>query len=463
MKMKSWLLKSIFLISLIPLTNESFNSCFFKNYNMDDHLEFNPKLNSSKSNNWSRIWDFYQSNGEQIITDNSSNVYIAGRTFNVSMSKSKIINVKYNKFGSEQWNDCWMFNGECSVKEFAIDSESNIYNLVSINAFPDDKNVLMKINSSGFSEWNKTFEGSIKCVHIDKHDNIFVSGYIWDWTNDIEYIFLKKFDQNGISQWNSTFRNEDYFSLIAYPLAIMIDHANQTCVAGLINTYGFPGETDYLSFGSYIPSPYVYVTIYDSSGVLTSLHKWRILDYYITSDIIFDPSLNFYLMGVDRSLTRNILLKYDFFGNLLFSSDWQKNGIEETFEFWQHIAQDKLNSTYCAGVNYWDRRNNHEIYLVKFDNQGNLEWDGACNIQNTYCDDLCIDSNFSLYLTGSSNSKMLILKNPSLVDINETEDQPITATPGFNLCFFLITISISIFFLAKEIFKKTKRKIETKK
>ena len=81
---------------------------------MNNHLDYNPQLKSSNSNNWSLVWDFYQSIGEHIITDKSNNIYIAGRTFNVSNDKSQIVNVKFNKFGSEQWNECWVFNNQCN-------------------------------------------------------------------------------------------------------------------------------------------------------------------------------------------------------------------------------------------------------------------------------------------------------------------------------------------------------------
>lgn len=452
MKVKSCLFKPVFLISFILLANGSFNSSFLKNCNMNNHLDYNPQLKSSNSNNWSLVWDFYQSIGEHIITDKSNNIYIAGRTFNVSNDKSQIVNVKFNKFGSEQWNECWVFNNQCSIKEFAIDSESNIYNLVSIQSFPNTKNILMKIDSSGFSEWNKTIEGTIECVHLDKYDNIYISRYIWDWTYDIEYIYLNKFDQNGKSLWNNTFRNKDFFSLIAYPLAIMVDNFNQTYIAGLINSNGFPNDPVYYQFGSYIPAPYVYISIYNTSGVLTSLHKWRIYDYYVTSDIILDSSYNIYLMGIDKSINKNILLKYDFYGNLLFSSDWHRNAIEETYEFWQDIAQDPLNHTYCAGVNYWDRKNYYEIYLVKFDDQGNIEWDGAYDVQNTYCGDLHIDSNFNIYLTGSDNGKMLILKNPILIEITD----PVDTNPVDNninllilICFIVGISGLGIFLFFK--------------
>jgi hypothetical protein len=50
---------------------------------------------------------------------------------------------------------------------------------------------------------------------------------------------------------------------------------------------------------------------------------------------------------------------------------------------------------------------------VKFNNEGNFEFDGAWNnLSDTWCRDIYIDSNLSVYLTGDRDKRALILKNP---------------------------------------------------
>ena len=272
----------------------------------------------------------------------------------------------------------------------------------------------MKINSSGFSEWNKTIEGTTKGIYIDKFDCIYISGDIRNQTSEERYIFTKKIDQNGKSIWNNSFLTNAY----SEDYTVMVDHLNQTYTGGLFYSLGFPDESPSYPFGTYRPAPYAYISIHNSSGTLISFKKWRISEYYITTNMLFDNSCNLYLMGAVKSASYNTLLKYNSSGDLLFSTNWHNNAIVN-FEFWTHIAQDSLNNTYCAGINYfWDGKPNYEFYLVKFSNQGYLEWDGKIDsYQNAGIGDLYIDSNFSIYLTGRNNGKMVIFKNPSLSTI----------------------------------------------
>lgn len=392
------LINFIFLICLIFLINGLLNPFLFNNFNKSNFPNNNSLPKSSNSSTWSRIWEDDTLYGEHIVTDTSYNVYIAGTVY--TNQSDKALNIKYDKYGVEQWNRTWKVNGFSYHVDFSIDSQSNIYNLIVLS--PRDLSVLMKINSTGVSQWNRSFKGNAKCIYLDQLDNIYISGYIWDWENDKQYIYLKKFNQKGISLWNSTFIRDDYHSLMGYPRTIMVDHLNRIFVAGYLTSEDFP---------------YAYISIYDSLGTLISFHKWEIYDYYIKSNMILDTSCNLYLMGIDKTHTRNKIFKYNSSGKLLFSSpEWHKDAIEEHSEFWEFIAQDPLNNTYCSGTNYfWNGRDNFELYVVKFDNQGNFEWEGAYNYYgNTWHIDIYIDSNFSIYLIGVNDGRFFILKNPIL-------------------------------------------------
>jgi hypothetical protein len=385
---------------------------------MNSSTKDNLAPKSSNSNTWSYLWDFDYSFGEAIITDPSCNVYIAGRIY--SYPENKIFNIKYDKNGFKQWNVIWSLNEKCSIADMALDNQSNMYNLVQ----KESESLLMKINSSGFSEWNKTIEGTAECMYIDKFDNIYIYGDLWNLSSDEQYIYLKKIDQYGKSIWNNSLLTDDLYSTYSFysshglPRTIIVDDLNQTYAGGLFFSSGFPGESTYYMFGSYIPAPYAYISIYDSSGILTSFKKWRISEYYITINMVFDNFCNLYLMGADKSISHNTLLKYNSSGILQFSTNWHNKAIER-IEFWYYIAQDTLNNTYCAGENFfWDGKVNYIVYYVKFNNQGIVEWDGECDLYyNAGIGDLYIDSNFSVYLTGQNAGKMMILKNPILSPI----------------------------------------------
>jgi hypothetical protein len=50
---------------------------------------------------------------------------------------------------------------------------------------------------------------------------------------------------------------------------------------------------------------------------------------------------------------------------------------------------------------------------VKFDDQGSLVWEGEHReFRLTVCNDIHIDSNFSVYITGYNGYNMVIMKNP---------------------------------------------------
>jgi len=423
--------------SLIFLISGLYYPSWSQKHSKNVFLNFNSLKNSSNSSTWSRIWEVDSTIGEEIATDLSNNVYIVGRFYR--HPEDPIFNIKFDEYGHEQWNATWKLNNNTSIAGLVVDSQQNIYNLVNLYAL-EDKSIIMKINNIGKSVWNKTIAGNTDCIYLDKHDNIYISGRIWDWRKDELHIYLKKFNKNGISQWNHTFLMDDIINLFGFPCTIMVDHLNQTYMAGILSTSGFENG-DYHSFGSYYPAPLIFTCIYNSSGNLVSYNMWRILDYYISTSMIFDTSCNLYLIGADRNVSRNIILKYDSsWHSQLLTPDWQKKEIGDSSEFWEHITLDIYNNIYCGGTNYYfTGKSNYELYLVKFNSLGNLEFDGAWNyLSDARCMDIYVDSNLSIYLTGSSDKRALILKNPvfgefsnpSYININII----ITLTTIFCIC-----------------------------
>lgn len=408
-KSRLFLVINCFILSMGFLLIGLYYPSWSQNHSKNNFLNYNSLLNSSNSSTWSRIWEVDSSIGEEIVTDLSNNVYIVGRIY--ENFDDSIFNIKYDKYGYEQWNTIWKFNSPCDIAGFTVDTQYNIYNLVKLQYH--DKSILMKIDKTGKSVWNKTIAGDARCIYLDKHDNIYISGNIWDGSKDELHIYLKKFNKNGISQYNHSFLMDDFINSFGYPCTIMVDHLNQTYVAGILFTSGFNDE-NYHSFGRYTSAPHIFTCIYNSSGNLVSYNMWRILDYYISTSMIFDTSSNLYLIGADKLISRNMVLKYNSSGYLqLTTLDWQKDAIVYSIEFWAHIALDSYNNIYCGGTNYYfTGKPNNELYLVKFNNEGNLEFDGAWNLGDAWCGDIYIDSNLSIYLTGVRDKRALVLKNP---------------------------------------------------
>jgi len=409
-KSRLFLVINCFILSMGFYLNGLYYPSWSQNHSKNNFLNYNSLLNSSNSSTWSRIWEVDSSIGEEIVTDLSNNVYIVGRIY--YNFDNLIFNIKYDKYGYEQWNITWKFNSTCDIAGFTADTQYNIYNLVNLHY--QEKSILMKIDKTGKSVWNKTIAGDAECIYLDKHDNIYISGYIWDGSRDELHIYLKKFNKNGISQCNHSFLMDDIINLFGVPCTIMVDHLNQTYMAGILFTNGFK-DGDIHSFGRYHPAPLIFTCIYNSSGNLVSYNMWRILDYYISTSMIFDTSSNLYLIGADKLISRNIILKYSSSGHLLLTTpDWQKDAIVDSSEFWERITLDSYNNIYCCGTNhYFTGKPNSEFYLVKFNNEGNFEFDGAWNnLCDAWCRDIYIDSNLSIYLTGNRDKRALVLKNP---------------------------------------------------
>jgi len=216
--------------------------------------------------------------------------------------------------------------------------------------------------------------------------------------------------------WNHSFLLDSIINLYGFPCTMIVDQLNQTYVAGIIITMGFSNGYSH-SFGYYWAAPIIFTIVYNSSGSLYSFEMWNMQNHYISTRMTFDTSCNLYLMGTDKEISQNIIFKYNSSGYLLLlTPDWQKDEIVESIEVWEDIYIDLFNNIYCCGTNYYyTGKSNYELYLVKFDSTGNLEFDGAWkNSSYAFCRDIYIDSNSSIYLTGRINNKALVLKNPIL-------------------------------------------------
>lgn len=442
-KAKLFIVIVVLTFCLFFLISGLYSPSWSQNHSNKNFPNYNTLKKSSNSYTWSRIWEVDISAGEKIITDLSNNVYIAGK---ISRYEDSIFNIKFDKHGHEQWNITWKLpnNTYCHIVGLLVDTQQNIYNLVK-HYYPEDISILMKINNTGKSDWNITIAGTADCIYLDKHENIYISGYIFEGKGDLLYIYLKKFNKNGISQWNHTFLMDKIIDLYGFPCTIMVDHLNQTYMAGILSTNGFK-DNDHHQFGSYYPAPLIFTCIYNSTGNLISYNMWRILDYYISTSMIFDTSYNLYLIGADRKISHNIILKYNSSGYLQYITPaWQKDAIVDSSEFWEFITLDSLNNIYCVGTNHYYTgmfhygKFHYELYIAKFHNEGNLELDGAWNhLSNVHCYDIYIDSNFSMYLTGTIDKRTFILKNPILGEFTNPTyiniNMIITLTTIFCVC-----------------------------
>jgi hypothetical protein len=120
------------------------------------------------------------------------------------------------------------------------------------------------------------------------------------------------------------------------------------------------------------------------------------------NDIVVDTAGNSYVAGATSTDTTHedfITIKYDNNGQL----QWQKqyNGIGDTTDVLTSIALDDSGNVYVAGYSFIDTVN-VELVVIKYDNNGNLQW------QQTFADwmeryvKMAVDSFGNVYVTGGS-------------------------------------------------------------
>ncbi len=175
---KICLLIFIFLLHFCLLFRE--NNSIYNEQNDKDNGNNVPLLSASNSMalEWNKTWlgSGYEG-GTGVAIDSSDNIYSLGHTRLV----------KYNSSGIQEWDKT---RGGYGV---TVDSSDNIYIVGRAG--------LVKFNSSGFLEW--IIDGG-DGVTVDSSDNIYIVRFIWRPGGEDRHISLFKYDSSGIKQWNQT-------------------------------------------------------------------------------------------------------------------------------------------------------------------------------------------------------------------------------------------------------------------
>jgi len=161
---------------------------------------------------WFRIWKGSGFDSYNAITlDSSSSIYVAGHRRRHGIENFDICLLKYNSSGILQWDTTWSGSSDDYGSGVAIYSLDNIY----IAGYTGSYGVgaydlcLVKYDSSGAQQWNRTWGGSDydagRGVAVDSTDNIYVAGYTNSFGTEGEDMYFVKFgidsDGDGLSDW----------------------------------------------------------------------------------------------------------------------------------------------------------------------------------------------------------------------------------------------------------------------
>ncbi|MFX0036754.1 MAG: hypothetical protein ACFE9I_14080 [Candidatus Hermodarchaeota archaeon] len=167
------------------------------------------KYDSSGVQQWNRTWDANSLGAVDVdvAVDSFGNVYVSGCTW-TGAEGTNLLLVKYDNSGVLQWNRTWGGNYSDNAIGVKIDSNDNVYVVGNIYGLEIQLDmVLLKYDSSGVLIWNRTWGSSgweeVKGIALDSLDNIYVSGYTGVEAEE-DNMVLVKYDSSGVQQWNRT-------------------------------------------------------------------------------------------------------------------------------------------------------------------------------------------------------------------------------------------------------------------
>ncbi len=295
---------------------------------------FLAKYDSSGVQQWNRTWGGgYLDEKGGVAVDSSDNVYVAGNTYGMSgFEGHDMILMKYDSSGEPQWNRTWGGDGWDDGRAVVVDSSDNVY----LAGIGDWDMALVKYDSSGVQQWNRTWGGVGENklgrgngVAVDSSDNVYLAG-IGDWNGDGGMI-LVKYDSSGVLQWNRTWGGSDRDKCNG----VVVDSSDNVYLTGSTNSFGLGGFD-------------MVLVKYDSSGVQQWNRTWGGSDRDESSGVAVDLSDNVYLTGSTDSFGVDsgnmILVKYN------SSGDQQWYRIFEWIDSGSGVAVDSSDVVYISGT-----------------------------------------------------------------------------------------------------------------
>ncbi len=280
------------------------------------------KYNPTGSLLWQRIWASTSIRsyeyGKGVAVDVSGNIYVTGQTTSFGAGGIDVMLLKFNSSGSLQWQKTWGGSSGESGFGVAVDASGNIYVTGEEKSFGFYGDVfLLKFNSTGSLLWQKTWGGNAEStgwgVAVDSSGYVYLTGGTRIFGAGVNDILLLKFDSSGGIQWQRTWGgssdDEGY--------GVAVDVSGNIYVTG--KTY---------SFGAGIAD--VLLLKFNSSGSLQWQKTWGGSDNDVGLGVAVDSSGNTYVTGETFSFggIDVMLLKFDSSGGLTWQKTWGGSGID---------------------------------------------------------------------------------------------------------------------------------------
>ena len=393
--------------------------------------------------------------------------------------------VKYDADGNVLWAKSVQGTDNMDERVFsiAVDGTGNVFlagmyssptlsfDTITITNAGIENIFLAKYDPNGNALWAKSTGGSYHdwaySVAMDNSGNIYLTGVFRsptisfgsisltnaDNTGNTTDLFIAKYDTNGDVLWARRDGGTGY----DWALSVSVDPTNKVLVSGSFNSsilsFGSINLTNTSLYGD------IFLAKYDDNGNViwakSASGNFDDIVYSVATDI----SGNIYITGNFRSPTLAFgtttlthtgesdvfLAKYDTNGNVL----WAKSAVGIDNDLGTSVATDAYGNAYITGYFYsptitfetttLTNAGSADIYLVKYDINGNLQWakrvggtgnDGAVSVamdtfDNAYITgwfrDICSFGAITLTNDGGSfnGSDVFIAKLSSTTEIHE--------------------------------------------
>lgn len=305
----------------------------------------------------------------------------------------------------------------------AIDKNNNVY-VIGFSAknaedagdgseFEACDYVVVKYDSKGNRKWVRSYNGPSNgddfpaAIGIDSNNNVYITGYSWNGSVNQNDIVTIKYDTNGNRKWLRRYESIDHED--DYASSLIIDSANNIYVAGQNSNTGYNNYSNPL------------LIKYDSSGNRKWVRKYEnsAITFYDSGRLGVDFANNIYITGSSFMYNKKNfdyqIIKYDSSGNRKWVRRYDGGGND----YIRAVAVAKNGDIYVGGRSAGNSTSD-DFATIKYDPSGNRKWvrryngpedeNGPVYHSDDFVNDLAIDKNSNLYVTGESAQTYATIK-----------------------------------------------------